>query len=138
MNPNNRWQWTIVALILIEGWTIAPANADRSYGDITGTNTWNNTAPGYHDDFKLNPALAERVSQINREADLAYRDCDAAIAQIEQAPNPPRRFARQPPQPPAVPAACQRLEELRSEAETLRSTLDQLAKSRPDPKLRTW
>ncbi|MBW4521421.1 MAG: hypothetical protein KME16_17205 [Scytolyngbya sp. HA4215-MV1] len=130
--------WTIATVILVEGLMIVPARADRSYGDITGTNTWNNNAPGYHDNFKLDPALVERVSQINREADVAYRDCETAIAQIEQAPEPPRRFARQPPQPPAIPAACVRLEELRSEAETLRATLDQLAKSRPNPNLRTW
>lgn len=129
----------LVGLSMIAGMlAVAPAHA-RSYADITGTNIWNSTAPVLEGDSPLDPELITRIRQINQDADTAYRACTDAIAQAEQATSPtPRRYARQPAPAPPVPEACQRLETLRTEAETLRATVQQIQTSRSNPAYRTW
>lgn len=127
----------LIALALVSG-LASPARADRSYPSITGTNVWNAPAPGFQDRFRLDPDLVNQVQQLNRDAAERYRACDAAIAQIEQTPPPPRRFARNPVPPPQPPAACLDLEALRGEATTLQSTLEEIERNRPKPATRTW
>lgn len=114
------------------------AKAESNFSDITGTNYWNNVAPGFYDDYKLDPELVDRINRINSEGEAAYQACNAAIAQLEQAVPETRRFARRPAPPPEVPAACQQLESLRAEAASLRTTLEEIARARPKPDTRTW
>ncbi len=131
--------WVVSLSVIAIGITTTPVKADSSYSDITGTNIWNNTAPGFETDGKLDPALLERVQQLNAESEQAFQACNAAIAQAEQNVPPTRRFARQPnTETVAVPIACQQLEELRTEAESLRVTLEEAARSRSNPEFFTW
>lgn len=132
--------WVVGVSIVAGSLAATPARADRSYSDITGTNIWNNTAPGYKTDGRLDPNLVARINRINQESEAAFKACDAAISQAEQqTPSGPRRYARQPAEQNAeVPVACRQLEELRTEAEQLRSSLQQTETLRAAPGLRTW
>lgn len=119
--------------------TAMPARADRSYSDITGTNIWNNTAPLFETNGGLDPALLERVQQLNQESADAFQTCNAAIAQLEQNAADVRRYAREPDtQMLPVPVACQQLEQLRTEAEALRVTLQDATRSQSNPALLGW
>ncbi|MBD1902552.1 hypothetical protein NDI44_24045 [Trichocoleus sp. DQ-A3] len=125
----------VVGLSIVALGMAAPARADRSYSDITGTNIWNNTAPVFDTDDKLDPELTANITRLNQESEAAFQACGAALT--EQTPTT-RRFTRQPQTPPPVPQACQRLEELRTEVENLRTTLQQQDLSRANSGLRTW
>ncbi|MBL1177924.1 hypothetical protein [Pantanalinema sp. GBBB05] len=131
--------WTVGLAIATVSLLATSARADRPYTDITGTNYWNNVAPLY-DGVPIDPDIIARTTQLNQDAETAFAACNDAIAQFEQQ-NPavtPRRFARQPLPAPPTPEACVRLEELRTQAETLRATLADLERSRPNPALRSW
>ena len=130
----------VVGLSIVAGGLIAnPAKADRSYSDITGTNIWNNTAPIFDTDNKLDPQLIENITRINRDSEAAFSACNAAIAQAEQNVPTSRRFARQPStQTAAVPVACRQLEQLRAEAENLRSTVEEAERSRANSAFLSW
>ncbi|MGB3693768.1 MAG: hypothetical protein WBG70_11385 [Spirulinaceae cyanobacterium] len=94
----------------------------QSQSDISGTNIWNNVAPITSGESGLDPALVSRIRQLNAEAEQTFQDCNAAIVIAEQQPTGVRRFSRRPNQI-AIPAACQRLNTLRGEMETLRTSL---------------
>lgn len=128
----------VFALSIVGGALVAvPANA-QSFSDITGTNIWNNVAPVFETDSELDAELIENVTRLNQESAAAYTACNEAIAAAEQNPTT-RRFARQPStQTAAVPAACNQLETLRTEVESLRSRLTQAASSTANPALRAW
>lgn len=128
----------LVSLSLAAGCIgVAPATAN-SYSDITGTNIWNNTAPGGKAGVQLPPGLLDRISQINQQSEQAFQACDAAITQAEQIPTT-RRFARRPStQTAQVPAACQRLEALRTEADSLRQTVQELERSGGTTAFQAW
>lgn len=131
--------WVVGLSIVAGAISAAPARADRSFSDITGTNIWNNTAPIFDTDDQLDPNLVERVTRINRESETAFNACNAAIAQTEQNGPTTRRFARQPSnQTGGVPVACRQLEELRAEAQTLRTTLEEVRRSRGNSAFLTW
>ena len=87
--------WVVGVSIIAMGLSTTPAQADSSYSDITGTNIWNNTAPIFDTDERLDPALIERVQQLNAESEQAFQACNAAITQAEQNVPTTRRFARQ-------------------------------------------
>lgn len=129
---------SIVGILILAGSFASPAQAEPNFSDITGTNYWNNVAPGFYDDFKPAPELLERIDRINREGEAAFQACNAAIAQIEQAAPSPRRFSRRPAPPAEVPVACQQLESLRAEAAEVRLTLEELDRTRPKPETRAW
>ncbi|HAA29407.1 MAG TPA: hypothetical protein DCE56_19040 [Cyanobacteria bacterium UBA8553] len=130
----------IVGLSLVAGaLTAAPARADRSFSDITGTNIWNNTAPIFDRGGKLDPNLLENIRRVNRDSEAAFNACNEAIAQAEQNAPTTRRFARRPStETAAVPAACRQLEQLRAEAETLRRTVQEIEGSRSSAAYATW
>jgi hypothetical protein len=116
-----------------------PASANSSFSDITGTNIWNNTAPIFEGGGKLDPKLLEDISRVNRDSEAAFNACNAALAQIEQNAPTTRRYARQPSNQTAeVPAACRQLEQLRAEAETLRSTVEQAKNNISRAEYGTW
>lgn len=125
--------------IVLAGICITPAQAEqRNYTDITGTNIWNNTSPQFKGSG-IDPELIARANRLNQEAQAAFDACNSAIVEAEQQTSSgPRRYARKPAPTPPVPQACQRLEELRTEVETLRTTLADLQKSGGNPSLRTW
>lgn len=119
----------------------APAKADGSFPDISGTNVWNSTAPIFdRGGTRIDPQLVERARRLNEEADQAYKACDAAVLAAQQGgTRGPRQFLRNPENAEAeFPTACQRLNELRQEAVSLRSQLDAAAKSGGNPGFRTW
>lgn len=137
MSRANKWRMVASAIVLIS-LSPASASAQRNYTDTTGTNIWNNTAPLIRGNG-IDPELVARVNRLNQEAQEVYTACNVAIAEIEQQGDPkPRRFARKPAPPPPLPQACGRLEELRSEAETLRQTLTELQKAGGNAARRTW
>lgn len=119
----------------------APAKADGSFPDISGTNVWNSTAPIFdRGGGRLDPQLVERARRLNEEADQAFKACDAAVLAAGQGgTRGPRQFLRNPENAEAeFPVACQRLNELRQEAVSLRSQLDAAAQSGGNPEFRTW
>lgn len=139
MRTVQSFSWIVSFSMLVLGAIATPAQADRSYSDITGTNIWNNTAPIFETDGKLDPDLIERINRINRESAAAFDACNTAIAQVEQRVETPRRFAREPStETLPVPTACRQLEELRGQAESLRRTLEQVEQSRTNPEFLTW
>jgi hypothetical protein len=139
MHANKSISWVVGLSILAGGLIATPAKAESSYSDITGTNIWNNTAPIFDTDSKFDPRLIENITRINQESEAAFNACNAAIAQAEQNVPTNRRFARQPStQTAAVPAACRQLEQLRAEAENLRTTLQEAERSRADSAFLTW
>lgn len=119
----------------------APAKADGSFPDISGTNVWNNTAPIFdRGGGGIDPELVERARRLNQEADQAYKACDAAVLAAQQGgTRGPRQFLRNPENTDAeFPVACQRLNELTQEAANLRSQLEAAARSGGSPMFRTW
>ena len=119
----------------------APAKADGSFPDISGTNVWNSTAPIFHRGGRgVDPQLIERVRRLNSEADQAYKECDARVLAAQQGGSRgPRQFLRNPQNADAeFPAACQRLNELRQEAVSLRSQLEEAGRSGGNAAFRTW
>ncbi len=134
-----------VSLSIVAGGLIAtsaqakPQGSFSSYSDITGTNIWNNVAPIFEGGGKLDPELLGRITRINQESETAFNACNAAIAQLEQNAPTTRRFARRPSQQTAeVPVACRQLEQLRSEAENLRATVEEVNRTRSTSALATW
>lgn len=118
---------------------VSPARADRFFNsDISGTNVWNSTAPRFGTASPVDPELIENVTRINRDSPEALRACDEAVTTALQNITV-RRFSRTP-QPQEFPEACQRLESLRGESETLRVRLDQLQAERAknSPALKAW
>lgn len=118
------------------------ANAN-SYSDITGTNIWNNTAPIFDTDSKLDPNLIESITRVNRDSETALRACNEAIAQIEQNRRPSiRQFLRDSSNvtaaTPETPTACRQLEQLRTQADSLRRTVQDVERTRGNSAFGTW
>ena len=107
--------------LLVLGLSPNSANA-QSQSDISGTNIWNNVAPINSGEGGLDPAFVSRIEQLNEEAEKTFQECNAAINLAEQQPRGVRRFSRRPNQI-AIPSACQRLNVLRGEMETVRASL---------------
>lgn len=99
-----------------------PGGDNRSYSNITGTNIWNSTAPILDHTIPVDPALVTRIDQYNQNAQAKYKECVDAIAAAEQSvPTiPPRQYLRRDPRVP-YPQACVDLENLRSDAETIKA-----------------
>ncbi|HAX76221.1 MAG TPA: hypothetical protein DCY88_10375 [Cyanobacteria bacterium UBA11372] len=117
------------------------AKADGSFPDISGTNVWNSTAPIFdRGGSRIDPQLVERARRLNAEAEQAYKACDAAVLAAQQGGvRGPRQFLRNPQNTDAeFPVACQRLNELREEAVSLRSQLEAAGRSGGSPVFRTW
>ncbi len=130
--------WVAGLSVVVGGLIASPVRA-QSFSDITGTNIWNNTAPIFETDGEFDPALIARISRFNEESERAYRDCNAAIDQAEQNVPTTRRFARQPSaQGAATPVACQQLETLRAEADSLRTAIQQAEQAISRPEFLTW
>lgn len=131
--------WVVGLSVVAGGLFAAPTRAESSFSDITGTNIWNNTAPIFESEDRLDPELVERVRLLNQRSEEAFNACNAAIAQAEQGAPTTRRFARRPgTESAAVPVACRQLEQLRAEAENLRTTLNREAQARANPAFGTW
>ncbi|MGC1395629.1 MAG: hypothetical protein WA828_15210 [Coleofasciculaceae cyanobacterium] len=118
------------------------ANAN-SYSDITGTNIWNNTAPIFDTNSKLDPNLLESITRVNRDSETALRACNEAIAQIEQNRRPSiRQFLRDSSSvtaaTPETPTACRQLEQLRTQADSLRRTVQDAERARGNSAFGTW
>lgn len=118
------------------------ANAN-SYSDITGTNIWNNTAPIFDTNSKLDPNLLESITRINRDSETALRACNEAISQIEQNRRPSiRQFLRDSSNvsvpAPETPTACRQLEQLRTQADSLRRTVQDAERARGNSAFGTW
>ncbi len=142
MQTNKSLIWA-VGLALAAGVLNAPAARANSYSDITGTNIWNNTAPIFDSNTKLDPTLIENITRVNRDSETALRACNDAIAQIEQTRRPGiRQFLRDPSNvsvaPPETPTACRQLEQLRTQADSLRRTVQDAERARGNSALGTW
>ena len=130
----------VVGLSLVAGSiAISPAKADHA-PDITGTNIWNNTAPRFGSSGgRIDPGLIDRVTRFNQESEQAYSQCLAAVEAADQAPGGPRQFLRNPQEVAGeYPAACQRLNALRSERDRLVSELEGAAGSGTSASFKTW
>jgi hypothetical protein len=131
--------WVIGLTVVAGGILSNPARADQSFSDITGTNIWNNIPPVLGTNGKLDPKLVENITRVNRDSEAAFEACNAALAQIEQTAPTTRRFARQPSNVTAeVPTACRQLEQLRTEAENLRATVEQTQRTLSRSEFAAW
>jgi hypothetical protein len=146
-NPKNQQQKLFLAPIalissLVAGTVLTVANpvkAAEGFPDISGTNVWNSTAPIFRQrGGGIDPALVERARRLNQEADQAFRACDAAVL-AAQPTGGPRQFLRNPQDTTAeFPEACQRLNQLREEAVSLRRQLEAAGRSGGNAGFRTW
>lgn len=119
-----------VSLCAVAGFSMAlpalagpgPRGDNRSYSNITGTNIWNSTAPILDRTVPVDPALITKIDQFNQTSQAKYKECIDGIAAAEQnVPTvPPRQYLRRDPRVP-YPQACLDLENLRSEADTLKA-----------------
>jgi len=85
--------------------------------DVTGTNVFNNVAPGFLGDYGefLDPATLAEAERLSQDLDEAYRLCQASA---EAAEDQPRRFALgDADETPCTSAACVAYGELLSETE---------------------
>ena len=131
--------WVIGLTVVAGGMMSNPVRADQSFSDITGTNIWNNIPPVLGTNGKLDPKLVENITRVNRDSEAAFEACNAALAQIEQTAPTTRRFARQPSNVTAeVPTACRQLEQLRTEAENLRATVEQTQRTLSRSDFAAW
>jgi hypothetical protein len=107
-----------------------PRGDNRSYSNITGTNIWNSTAPILDRTVPVDPALITRIEQFNQTSQAKYKECLDAIAAAEQnAPTvPPRQYLRRDPRVP-YPQACVDLDNLRTEADTLKAEVKKYEES---------
>ena len=145
MNAMKSLGW-MISLSVVAGGLMAPsAQAGKvgssfgSFSDISGTNIWNNIPPIFEGGSKIDPRLVENITRVNRDGQAAFEACNAALAQIEQSAPTTRRFARRPStQTAEVPTACRQLEQLRSEADNLRATVEQVNRVRSYSELATW
>lgn len=131
--------WVIGLTVVAGGIMSNPVRADQSFSDITGTNIWNNIPPVLGTNGKLDPKLVENITRVNRDSEAAFEACNAALAQIEQTAPTTRRFARQPSNVTAeVPTACRQLEQLRTEAENFRATVEQTERTLSRSDFAAW
>jgi hypothetical protein len=144
MNAMKSIRWAI-SLSMLAGGLIAtsaqakPPGSFSSFSDITGTNIWNNVAPIFEGSGTFDPELIEDIERVNREGQSAFNACSAALAQIEQNIPSTRRFARQPSnQTVEVPMACRQLEQLRTEANNLRATVEEARSRISRSEFATW
>lgn len=130
---------TSLALATVAQAGPGPRGDNRSYSNITGTNIWNSTAPIIDDDFPIDPALITRVRELNANATTKYQECIAAIGAAEQnVPTiPPRQYLRRDPRVP-YPQACNDLETLRSEADSLRGEIKKIQEEAANRSTATW
>jgi hypothetical protein len=132
-------RWIVGLSMLIGTFSAIPAQAESSYSDITGTNIWNNTAPIFDSKSRIDPDLISNINRVNRDAEAAYNACNAAIDQAAQNAPTTRRYARRPLTATVeVPVACRQLEQLRAEAENLRSRVDEVQRTRSSTAFGTW
>lgn len=83
---------TLTTLVIGGGFIPTSANAQPpNQSDITGTNIWNNTAPIFDQDGKLDPGILENARRLDQALEEA---ADACCNQVK--PVAPRRFSRQP------------------------------------------
>ncbi|HEY9851820.1 MAG TPA: hypothetical protein V6D28_20275 [Leptolyngbyaceae cyanobacterium] len=131
--------WVLGLSMVAATFSATPAKADH-YPDITGTNIWNNTAPQFgRRGGRIDPQLVERVRRFNQESQEAYNACLAAVEAAERAPSGPRQFLRNPQNVSAeYPAACQRLNALRNERNTLASELERAGGVGSNPAYKAW
>ncbi|MEQ8752837.1 MAG: hypothetical protein RID09_04860 [Coleofasciculus sp. G1-WW12-02] len=105
--------WTITTVLMGSGLIAMSANAQPpNQSDITGTNIWNNTAPIFDQDGKLDPAILENARRLDQALEEASERCCDAVAPVR-----PRRFAREPGNPNPACADCLELNRLVEETE---------------------
>ena len=139
MHASKSIRWVVGLSMLIGALSAIPAKAESSYSDITGTNIWNNTAPIFDSKSRIDPDLISNINRVNRDAEAAYNACNAALDQAVQNAPTTRRFARRPLTATVeVPVACQQLEELRSQAENLRTKAEEVERTRSSTAFGTW
>lgn len=131
--------WVVGLSVVAGAIATAPARADHA-PDITGTNIWNSTSPRFgRDGGRIDPQLIERVRAFNQESEQAYSQCLAAVEAAPQTPGGPRQFLRNPQDIAAeYPAACQRLNALRSERNNLVSDLERAGGIGSNPAFKPW
>ena len=145
MNAMKSIAWVVSLSVVAGGLMATSAQAQRvqssygSFSDISGTNIWNNIPPMLGTDGKLDPNLIENITRINRESEAAFNACNAALAQIEQSAPTTRRFSRRPStQTAEVPVACRQLEQLRADADNLRTAVEEAKRTRSSSEFAAW
>lgn len=112
----NKWFTFVFSTVMIGSGLIAlPAKADLTQSDITGTNIWNNTAPIFKNDGKINPEITNNARRLSQELDKASKSCCDASTPVG-----PRRFSRGPgnPNQDCVNSDCQQLSSVVQESNT--------------------
>lgn len=132
-----KWFGLLISTSLVSWGLLAlPAKADLTQSDISGTNIWNNTAPIFKNEGKLNPEVVNNARRLSQELDKASkRCCDASTS------NEPRRFARGPgnPNQECVNTDCQQLSSVVQESNTFLNEVNRYqTELQRTSKNRTW
>lgn len=129
----------LIGIVLIGGMSLdAPASAQQQTNEssVTGTNTFNNTAPRFGPGPILTPALiatANRLSQDLADAQNAYNTAET------EASRTPRRFARGPGEDCVNPALSRLNEAVQASQEFLSGlSAEQLEQLRRTANLKIW
>jgi hypothetical protein len=135
--PTKKWFTFVFSTAIIGSGLIAlPAKADLTQSDITGTNIWNNTAPIFKNEGKINPELVNNARRLSQELDKASKRCCNASGPVE-----PRRFARGPgnPNQECVNVDCQQLSSVIQESNTFLNEVNRYqSELQRASKNRTW
>lgn len=129
----------VISTSLVSSGLIAvPVSAQPpNNSDITGTNVWNNTAPIFEGDGKLDPEILNNARRLDQALERASEKCCNTAA-----PEPvgPRRYARNPGNNEVcVNPECQRLSGLVEETQVFLNDVNrQVEEVRTNSASRTW
>lgn len=132
-----KWFGLLIGTSLVSWGLLAlPAKADLTQSDITGTNIWNNTAPIFKNEGKLNPEVVNNARRLSQELDKASKSCCD-----DSTPVGPRRFSRGPgnPNQECVNSDCQQLSSVVQESNTFLNEVNRYqTELQRTSKNRTW
>lgn len=113
---------TLTTLVIGSGFISTSANAQPpNQSDITGTNIWNNTAPIFDQDGKLDPAILENARRLDQALEESTDACCNQVKPVE-----PRRFSRQPGSANPACGDCLELNSLVQETEIFLDEVKQI------------
>ncbi len=128
--------WVISTSLVSSGLLAVPVSAQQNRSDITGTNIWNNTAPIFENDGKLDPEIINNARRLSQELEEASGRCCNVSAPVG-----PRRFARSPGNPNQA-QACPTCEQLNSVVQETKVFLDDVNRTQAQQvsanRKRTW
>jgi hypothetical protein len=129
--------WVIGTSLVSSGLITLPASAQQApnQSDITGGNIFNNPAPIFENDGKLDPGIVNNARRLSQELGEASSRCCTASAPVG-----PRRFARSPGNSNQAcnSPSCEQLNSLVQETKVFLDDVNRQVEQVTDNRNRTW